>query len=234
MCVGIFRRYFGLQSNFRRTFEAFGKCLSVDASTYSFCYKKNCAFAIDKVEYLGHFISGQGVETDPEKVAAVEKWPVPKNVKELRSFLRLAGYYRKLVKGYACISRPLTNLLKKGEFCWSDEANYAFEALKKVLSSAPALALTDFSKQFEIETDASNGGIGAVLMQGGHPLAFLSKALGPKWQKLSVYEKELLAIVTAVQKWEQYLSGQQFVIRTDQKSLKWLLQQKISTPFQQF
>lgn len=196
--------------------------------------KNKYAFAIEKVEYLGHFISGQGVETNPQKVAAVEKWHVPRNVKELQSFLGLAGYYQKFVKGYDCISIPLTNLLKKGEFCWSDEANSAFEALKKVLSVAPILALPDFSKQFEIETDASSGGIGAVLMHGGHPLAFLSKALGLKWQKLSVYEKELLAVVTAVQKWEQYLAGQHFIIRTDQNSLKWLLQQKISTPFQQF
>lgn len=84
-----------------------------------------------------------------------------------------------------------------------------------------------------METDASNMGIGAVLVQAGHPLAFLSKDLGPRWQKLSVYEKELLAVVTTVQNWEQYLIGEHFVIKTDQKSLIWLLQQKISTPFQQ-
>src|SRR5688572_21789969 len=77
-------------------------------------------------------------------------------------------------------------------------------------------------------------GIGAVLMQQDHPLAYISKALGPRWQKLSVYEKELLVVVAVVQNWEQYLSGQQFIIKTNQRSLKWLLQQKISTPFQHF
>lgn len=85
-----------------------------------------------------------------------------------------------------------------------------------------------------METDASQLGIGAVLMQDGHPLSFISRSLGPKWQKLSVYEKELLAIVLAVHKWEQFLMGGLFVIKTDQKSLEWFLQQKISTPFQQF
>lgn len=94
--------------------------------------------------------------------------------------------------------------------------------------------MPDFDKQFIVQTYASQKGIGVVLTQDGHPLAFISRSLGPKWQQLSVYEKELLAILFAVQKWEQYLMGSHFLIRDDQKSLKWLLQQKISTPFQQF
>lgn len=94
--------------------------------------------------------------------------------------------------------------------------------------------MPDFNKPFIVETDASKHGIGAVLMQDKHPLAYISRSLGPRWQKLSVYEKELLAIVFAVQKWEQYLMNSHFIVRTDQKSLKWLLQQKVSTPFQQF
>ena len=189
---------------------------------------------MDKIEYLGHFISGKGVETDPRKVESVAKWPVPKSVKELKSFLGLAGYYRKFIRNYSGISRDLNDLLKKGIFKWNDKAQVAFETLKSALIAAPVLALPDFDKIFVLETDASNEGIGAVLMQDGHPLAFLSRSLGPRWQKLSVYEKELLAIVTAVQKWEQYLSGAHFIIKSDQKSLKWLLQQRISTPFQQF
>ena len=110
----------------------------------------------------------------------------------------------------------------------------AFTSVKSALISAPVLALPDFQKVFVVETDASKSGIGAVLMQEQHPLAYLSKSLGPRWQKLSVYEKELLAIVCAVQNWKQYLCGNHFIIKTDQKSLKWLLQQRISTPFQYF
>lgn len=196
--------------------------------------QSKCTFVVNKVEYLGHFISGQGVETDPSKISAVESWPIPRNVKELRSFLGLTGYYRKFVKGYAVISRALTDLLKKGNFQWSEAAQESFEKLKYALTTAPVLGIPDFNKEFVVETDASKNGIGAVLMQGSHPLAFISRVLGPKWQKLSVYEKELLAIVFAIQKWEQYLTGSHFIIKTDQKSLKWLLQQKISTPFQQF
>ncbi|XP_056690204.1 uncharacterized protein [Spinacia oleracea] len=193
-----------------------------------------CSFAIHKLEYLGHFISANGIETDPNKIAAVESWPVPKSVKELRFFLGLAGYYRKFVMHYSLIRKPLTDLLKKGAFSWSDEAQTAFLSLKKALITAPVLAVPDFAKPFIVETNASNTGIGAVLMQENQPIAFISRALGPKWQRLSVYEKELLAIVFAVQKWEQYLLSSHFTIRTDQRSLKWLLQQKVSTPFQQF
>lgn len=193
-----------------------------------------CIFEIKKIEYLGHFISGQGVETDPRKVESVSKWPTPQSIKELRSFLGLAGYYRKFIRGYALISRPLNDLLKKGAFNWTDTADQAFTDLKHALVTAPVLAIPNFSKVFVVETDASKDGIGAVLMQESHPIAYISRSLGPKWQMLSVYEKELLALVFAVQKWEQYLMGAHFIIKTDQKSLKWLLNQKISTPFQQF
>lgn len=146
----------------------------------------------------------------------------------------LCGYYRKFIRNYALISKPLTNLLRMGAFEWTLQAQAAFDHLKQALSSSPVLAVPDFSAPFTVETDASQFGIGDVLMQKDHPLAFINKTQGPKWQNLSVYEKELLAIVTAVQKWEQYLLNNHFVIKTDQKSLKWLLQQKISTPFSTF
>ena len=119
---------------------------------------------------------------------------------------------------------PLTDLLKKDGFLWNPEAEQAFQALKTALMSTTVLALPDFGKPFTVETDASSYGIGAVLQQEKHPIAFISRKLGPRWQKLSVYDKELLAIVFAVQKWEQYLMGRPFVIKTDQKSLKHLLE----------
>lgn len=161
-----------------------------------------CFFAVKKIEYLGHFISEKGIETDPQKLSAVNSWQIPTNVKELRGFLGLAGYYRKFVRDYALISKPLTDLLKVGAFKWTAEAQDSFEKLKGALTSAPVLAVPNFEETFVIETDASKKGIGAVLMQRNHPLAFISRSLGPKWQKLSVYEKELLAIVFSVQKWE--------------------------------
>lgn len=159
-----------------------------------------CTFAARSISYLGHVISSEGVQTDPQKVSAVVTWPTPKNTKELRSFLGLAGYYRKFVKHFGIISKPLTNLLKKNiTFCWTQEHDTTFQCLKTTLSQAPVLALPDFSKQFILETDACAAGIGAVLMQAGHPLAFVSKALGPKTRGLSTYEKEYLAILMAVE-----------------------------------
>jgi len=107
-------------------------------------------------------------------------------------------------------------------------------ALNIAISTASVLVLPNFEAQFEIETDASAQGIGVLLQQNKHPIAFISKKLRPSWQKLSIYEKELLAIVFAVQKWGQYLTGNPFIIRTYQKSLKDIIEQKLSIPFQQF
>lgn len=165
-----------------------------------------CAFAQKQIHYLGHVISAAGVATDPSKVADVQNWPTPQSVKVVRSFLGLAGYYRKFVRNFGLISKSLTSLLKKGEtFCWTSAHEEAFQALKTALSTAPVLALPDFSTVFTIETDASDKGIGVVLQQEGHPIAYLSKALGPKNQLLSTHEKESLAILLAVDHWRSYL-----------------------------
>jgi len=142
----------------------------------------------------------------------------------VRSFFGLTGYYRRFIKGYALISKALTDLLRKDGFAWNPEAALSFQKLKTALMTTPVLALADFDQPFEIGTGASSYGIGAVLQQRGHPIAFISKKLGPRWQQLSVYEKELLAIVFAVKNWEQYLLGRAFLIKTDKKSLKHLLE----------
>lgn len=158
-----------------------------------------CAFAQSSIAYLGHIISASGVSTDPAKIMVVQQWPTPSTAKELRNFLGLAGFYRKFVRHFGMISRPLMDLLKKNTlFVWTTEHQQAFELLKTTLSSAPVLALPDFSLPFCIYTDACKTGVSAVLMQRGHPLAFLSKALGPKNQGLSTYEKEYLAILIVV------------------------------------
>jgi hypothetical protein len=167
---------------------------------------------------LGHVISEEGVATDPSKVDAILHWSSPTNVKELRSFLSLAGYYRRFVRHFAVIAKPLTDLLKKGTlYVWTSDHELAFSTLKQLLSSAPVLSLPDFSKPFCIETDACQTGVGVVLLQDSHPLAFISKPLGIKTHGLSTYEKEYLAILVAMEQWRSYLLQGEFTIFTDQK-----------------
>lgn len=195
--------------------------------------QSKCAFCQTNIEYLGHIISGQGVSADPSKISAMTDWPTPTNFKSLRGFLGLTGYYRRFVRFYGTLSKPLTNLLKKGAFQWTPEADNAFSILKQAMCSTPVLALPDFTKTFIVETDACKSGVGAELMQEGRPIAFFSKAISQRDLGLSTYEKELLAVVMSVQKWRGYLLGKQFIIRTDQQALKHLLTQKITTLVQQ-
>lgn len=191
-----------------------------------------CSFAVPQVEYLGHIITANGVATDPAKIKAMKEWPIPHNIKQLRGFLGLTGYYRRFVQGYAMVSQPLTNLLKKNSFKWSTQAQLAFEHLKEAMISAPVLRLPNFDKEFVVETDASGTGIGAVLQQEGHPIAYLSKSLSLRHQALSTYEKEFMAVVFALEKWRGYLLDRHFKIKTDHFSLKYLLDQRMTTPFQ--
>lgn len=163
----------------------------------------------------------------------MQQWPPPKNLKQLRGFLGLTGYYRRFIKNYGQLARPLTDLLKKNvKYQWLQPQQIAMEALKQALINSPVLALPDFSKEFVVETDASDKGIGAVLMQEGHPIAFISKTLGVKSQALSTYEKECLAILLAIQKWRSYLQHSVFTILTDHRSLSHLSEQKLTTSLQ--
>ncbi|GJR55926.1 ty3-gypsy retrotransposon protein [Tanacetum coccineum] len=161
----------------------------------------------------------KGVATYPSKVLAMKEWLQPHNLKQLRGFLGLTGYYRRFVKSYAIISHPLTALLKKNAFKWSIAAQQAFETLKLAMSQAPVLKLPNFNEPFIVETDASGIGIGAILQQGGHPIAYMSKALAPKHHILSTYEKEFLVVIQALEKWRGYLLDRHFVIKTDHFSL---------------
>jgi len=181
-----------------------------------------CSFAQTQLEYLGHIISDKGVSTDPAKIEAMQKWPVPTTLTELRGFLGLTGYYRKFVQHYGVIAHPLTQLLRKKTFQWTETAQDAFDKLKLAMVTTPVLAIPDFTKQFVVETDASNVGLGAVLMQQNQPIAYLSKALAQHHKHLSSYEKEFLALIMVVDKWRQYLQNQEFIIRTDHKSLTYL------------
>jgi len=164
-----------------------------------------CGFAKMKVEYLGHIISGKGVEVDPEKIRSIKEWPVPTNVREVRGFLGLTGYYRRFVMNYGSVAAPLTQLLKKGAYEWTVAAAEAFENLKMATMTLPILALPDFSLPFEIETDASGYGVGAVLIQNHRPIAYFSQTLAMRNRAKPVYERELMAVVLAVQRCRPYL-----------------------------
>ncbi|XP_026457490.1 uncharacterized protein LOC113358147 [Papaver somniferum] len=136
-----------------------------------------CSFGQDRLEYLGHIISGEGVAADPTKVDCMVKWPTLVTIKDLIGFLGLTGHYRKFVRNFGLISKPLTDLLKKNCFQWNDSAQLAFQKLKDAVTSTPVLVLPNFSKPFEISTDACDTGVGAVLTQGGRPIAYFRKGM---------------------------------------------------------
>jgi len=131
------------------------------------------------------------------------------------------------------MTKPLTNLLRYKTFQWSPEAQIAFDKVKVAMTRAPILALPNFQATFTIETDACQDGIGAVLMQQGRPIAYLSKALGEKHKALSIYEKEFLALIMAVERWRHYLQRQEFLIVIDHKSLAYLNEQNLHSDVQQ-
>jgi hypothetical protein len=197
-----------------------------------FAKLSKCSFGQTSIQYLGHIISDKGVATDPDKTLVMEQWPLPSNATELRGFLGLTGYYRKFVQNYEIITKPLTQLLTKKGFAWSEEATAAFQQLKSAMMHTPVLALPDFNAPFTVETDACDTGVGAVLMQKGHPIAYMSKALGILNRKLSIYEKEFLAVIMAIDKWRQYLQRGPFTILTDHKSLCSLTDQPLTSELQ--
>ena len=195
-----------------------------------------CILMQREVVFLGHVISEQGISTDPEKVKLIEQWPVPTNLKQVRGFLGLTGYYRRFVQAYSVIAAPLNDLLKKDKtFCWTSECQRAFEQLKEALSSPPVLALPSDDGTFVLDTDASESSIGAVLsqIQDGHErvIAYAGRTLNRNEVNYCVTRKELLAIVHFTRQFKQYLLGRQFVIRTDHAALTWL--QKTSEPIGQ-
>ncbi|MCH80746.1 enzymatic polyprotein, partial [Trifolium medium] len=200
------------------------------------CFVANqakCKFGCKQIDYLGHIISGDGVAVDPEKIKCMIDWPEPKSVKGVRGFLGLTGYYRKFIKDYGKLVKPLTELTKKDNFMWGIDAKEAFQLMKTIMSSPPILILPNFDIPFEVECDAAGRGIGAVLMQKKQPIAYFSKALSEGNLAKSVYEKELMALVLCIQHWRHYLLGRQFTVFTDHKSLKHFLQQRVTSPDQQ-
>ena len=140
------------------------------------------------------------MRVDEEKIKAIKEWPKPKNLTQLRGFVGLCSYYPSFVKRFSKIVAPLTDLTKKEAFTWNDKAQLAFEQLKVIMSTCPVLAIPDFSIPFELQCDASRDGIGAILMQRKHPIAFESRKLNGIEKHYSIYDKEMLEIMHALAK----------------------------------
>ena len=172
-------------------------------------------------------MSAEGIRVDPAKIEAVVNWKSPQNVTEVRSFLGLAGYYRRFVRGFSVIASPLTKLLRKGiKFEWTDKCQNSFEQLKGMLVEAPVLTQPISGKEYTLYSDASGIGLGCVLMQDGKVVAYASRQLKPHEQNYPTHDLELAAVVFALKIWRHYLYGEKCRIYTDHKSLKYLLTQK--------
>ena len=190
---------------------------------------RKCKFAQLSVEYLGHVISAEGIRTDPKKLQAVRQFPVPTNIRALRSFVGLASYYRRFVPGFAKVAGPLHALTKKEvEFVWSTECQRSFERLKELLTSAPVLCFPNFQCPFILETDASGCGLGAVLAQEQsdgqvRPVAYASRSLQKHEANYGITELEGLGVVWAVKHFRPYLYGHKCIVFTDHEALKSLL-----------
>ncbi|KAL0561145.1 hypothetical protein IC582_001565 [Cucumis melo] len=186
-----------------------------------------CEFWLKQVSFLGHVVSKAGVSVDPAKIEAVTGWTRPSTVSEVRSFLGLAGYYRRFVENFSRIATPLTQLTRKGApFIWSKACEDSFQNLKQKLVTAPVLTVPDGSGSFVIYSDASKKGLGCVLMQQGKVVAYASRQLKSHEQNYPTHDLELAAVVFALKIWRHYLYGEKIQIFTDHKSLKYFLTQK--------
>ncbi len=182
-----------------------------------------------QVPFLGHIVSREDVGVDPAKTEAIEKWPTPVNVKDVRAFLGLASYYRRNIPGFSTVAAPMTNLTRQGvDLVWACEG--AFRTLKAALISAPVLAYPTREGHFTLSTIASDVGIGAVLEQDQEELgqvvkrviAYASKTLSDTQHRYCTTNKELLAVVMAIELFRYYLTGRHFTVVTDHASLTWL------------
>lgn len=192
---------------------------------------EKCDFHVSSTSFLGYVIEEGQLRADPAKVEAVRDWPAPTTRKQLQRFLGFANFYRRFVRGYSQIAAPLTKLTStKHNFTWSPEADLAFQELKNRFTNAPILVHPDPERQFVVEVDASDSGVGAVLSQRNpkdnklHPCAFYSRRLSPAERNYDVGNRELLAVVRALQEWRHWLEGtdQPFIVWTDHKNLAYL------------
>jgi hypothetical protein len=185
-----------------------------------------CEFWLDTVKFLGHTISSDGISIDPSKVQEVLDWKPPTSVHQIRSFLGLAGYYRRFIPDFSKIAKPMTEQLKKGvKFSWDQKCEDAFHTLRAHLTTAPVLAQPDVSKPFDIYCDASGIGLGCLLMQDNRVIAYASRTLRTHEQNYPTHDLELAAVVHALKIWRHHLMGTKCHIYTDHKSLKYIFTQ---------
>ncbi|RVW61725.1 Transposon Ty3-I Gag-Pol polyprotein [Vitis vinifera] len=184
-------------------------------------------FWLTEVNFLGHVVSEAGIAVDHSKVEAVQEWQRPTNVFEVRSFLGLAGYYRRFVEDFSRIAAPMTRLTRKGvKFDWNEECENAFQELKRKLTTAPVLTAPISGELFMIYCDASTVGLGCVLMQQGKVVAYASRQLKQHERNYPTHDLELAAVVFALKTWRHYLYGEKFEVYSDHKSLKYIFTQK--------
>ncbi|KAF8054210.1 hypothetical protein N665_1335s0001 [Sinapis alba] len=185
-----------------------------------------CRFWKREIGFLGHRVSEQGVSADPEKIAVVEGWPRPTTASEIRSFLGLAGYYRRFVKGFSSIAKPLTKLTGKDvPLVWDEKTEEAFNKLKEALTTAPVLTLPQPGKIYDVYTDASRVGLGCVIMQENKAIAYASRQLKKHEENYPTHDLEMAAVVFALKIWRSYLYREKVQVFTDHKSLKYLFTQ---------
>jgi hypothetical protein len=185
-----------------------------------------CAFWLEEIQFIGHVLSAKGIAVDPSKVKDILEWSSPTTVHQVRSFLGLAGYYRRFIPDFSKIVKPIMGLLKNDtKFDWSSKCNEAFEQLKVLLTSAPVLAQPDIEKPFKVYCDASGSGLRCVLMQEGRVIAYASRQLRRHEEHYPSHDLELDAVVHALKIWRHYLLGNTCHLYTDHKSLKYIFTQ---------
>jgi hypothetical protein len=194
-----------------------------------------CLIGFKDLGFVGHKVGSGQIQPHPDKIVEILDAPHPTTKKQVRSFLGLIGYFRQYMPNFAAIAVPLTDLTKKGQsniVQWEDIHEKAFQSLKGLLVKEPVLRLADFSQPFWLQTDASDAGIGAVLLQDyngdKYPVAYASKKLLPRERAYSVIERECLALVWAIKKFQTYLYGQEFVLQTDHQPLVYLDKCKVT------
>jgi hypothetical protein len=202
---------------------------------------EKCEFHAQTVSFLGYIVAEGNIQMDPAKVSAVTSWPVPGNRKKLQQFLGFANFYRKFIRNYSSVAAPLTALTSiKHPFFWTPEANTAFHTLKARFTTAPILQMPDSDRQFVVEVDASDVGVGAILSQRAeednklHPCAFFSRRLSPAERNYDVGNRELLAVKLALEEWRHWLEGSTvpFLVWTDHKNLEYIRNAKRLNPRQ--